>query len=75
MLRCGRLFVRDGGTQKANPNGEGLSNIRELEPWQAVAGEEHFARQVPTDNVTSEHGLDSFLGGLLRPHVAHDPGG
>jgi len=31
MLCCGRLFVRHGGTQKANPNGEGLSNIRELE--------------------------------------------
>jgi len=22
--------------------------------------------------VTTEHGIDSFLGGLLRPHVARD---
>jgi len=28
---------RQGGTKKANPKGEGLSNIRELAPWQAVA--------------------------------------
>jgi carboxymethylenebutenolidase len=28
---------RHGGTQKVNPKGEGLGNIRELEPWQAVA--------------------------------------
>ena len=28
---------RHGGTQKVNPKGEGLSNIRELAPWQAVA--------------------------------------
>ncbi len=28
---------RHGGTKKANPKGEGLSNIRELAPWQAVA--------------------------------------
>jgi hypothetical protein len=42
------------------------------EPGQAVTGEEHFARQVPTDIVAAEHGLDSFLGGLLRPHVALD---
>jgi len=28
---------RQGGTQKANPKGEGLDNIRKLEPWQAVA--------------------------------------
>ena len=44
------------------------------EPGQAVTGEEHFARQVPTDIVTAEHGLDSFLGDLLRPHVALDLG-
>ena len=52
MLRCGRLFVRDGGTQKANPNGEGLSNIRELEPWQAVAedtdGGYSYLKTLPT---------------------------
>jgi hypothetical protein len=29
---------------------------------------------VPTDIVTAEHGIDSFLGGLLRPHVALDLG-
>jgi hypothetical protein len=29
---------------------------------------------VPTDIVTAEHGLDSFLGGLLRPPVALDLG-
>jgi carboxymethylenebutenolidase len=28
---------RHGGTSKTNPKGEGLSNIRELAPWQAVA--------------------------------------
>jgi len=28
---------RHGGTQKANPKGEGLNNIRDLAPWQAVA--------------------------------------
>lgn len=27
---------RQGGTKKANPKGEGLSNIRDLAPWQAV---------------------------------------
>jgi hypothetical protein len=31
------------------------------EPGQAVTGEEHFARQVPTDIVAAEHRLDSFL--------------
>jgi catechol 2,3-dioxygenase-like lactoylglutathione lyase family enzyme len=29
---------------------------------------------VPTDNVTAEHGLDSFPGGLLRSHVVLDWG-
>jgi len=52
MLCCGRLFVRHGGTQKANPNGEGLSNIRELEPWQAVAedtdGGYSYLKTLPT---------------------------
>jgi carboxymethylenebutenolidase len=28
---------RQGGTKKANPKGEGLSNIRDLASWQAVA--------------------------------------
>ena len=28
---------RHGGTMKANPKSEGLNNIRELAPWQAVA--------------------------------------
>jgi carboxymethylenebutenolidase len=28
---------RQGGTPKANPKGGGLSNIRELAPWQTVA--------------------------------------
>src|SRR5918999_2361948 len=28
---------RQGGTEKANPKGGGLSNIRELAPWQTVA--------------------------------------
>ena len=28
---------RQGGTAKANPQGGGLANIRELMPWQAVA--------------------------------------
>lgn len=31
------FLSRHGGTRKANPKGEGLNNIRELEPWQAVA--------------------------------------
>jgi carboxymethylenebutenolidase len=31
------FLSRHGGTQKVNPKGEGLSNIRELEPWQSVA--------------------------------------
>ena len=31
------FLSRHGGTQKANPSGKGLSNMRELEPWQAVA--------------------------------------
>ena len=44
------------------------------EAGQAVTGEDHFARQVPTDIVTAEHGIDSFLGGLLQPHVVHDLG-
>jgi hypothetical protein len=44
------------------------------EARQAVTVEDHFARQVPTDIVTAEHGLDSFLGGLLRPRVALDLG-
>ena len=44
------------------------------EPEQAVTGEDHFARQVPTDVVTAEHDFDSFLGGLLRPQVALDLG-
>jgi hypothetical protein len=30
------------------------------EARQAVTGEEHFARQVPTDIVTAEHGLTPF---------------
>jgi hypothetical protein len=29
---------------------------------------------VPTDIVAAEHGIDSFLGGLLRPRVALDLG-
>lgn len=28
---------RQGGTEKANPSGEGIRNLRELVPWQAVA--------------------------------------
>ena len=44
------------------------------EPRQAVTGEEHFACQVPPDIVAAEHGLDSSLGGLLRPHVTLDLG-
>lgn len=28
---------RGGGTEKVNPKGEGLGNIRQLAPWQAVA--------------------------------------
>jgi len=31
------FLSRHGGTKKVNPKGEGLNNIRELEPWQAVA--------------------------------------
>jgi carboxymethylenebutenolidase len=31
------FLSRRGGTKKVNPKGEGLANIRELEPWQAVA--------------------------------------
>jgi carboxymethylenebutenolidase len=31
------FLSRQGGTMKANPKGGGLSNIRELAPWQAVA--------------------------------------
>jgi carboxymethylenebutenolidase len=33
------FLSRQGGTMKANPKGGGLSNIRELAPWQAVAEE------------------------------------
>ncbi len=31
------FLSRHGGTNKINPKSEGLANIRELEPWQAVA--------------------------------------
>jgi carboxymethylenebutenolidase len=31
------FLSRQGGTMKANPKGGGLSNIRELAPWQTVA--------------------------------------
>jgi carboxymethylenebutenolidase len=31
------FLSRQGGTMKANPKGVGLSNIRELAPWQGVA--------------------------------------
>jgi carboxymethylenebutenolidase len=31
------FLSRHGGTKKVNSKGEGLNNIRELEPWQAVA--------------------------------------
>lgn len=31
------FLSRQGGTMKANPKGVGLSNIRELAPWQTVA--------------------------------------
>ncbi|MGH7774083.1 MAG: dienelactone hydrolase family protein [Candidatus Binatia bacterium] len=31
------FLSRQGGTQKVNPKGEGLSNISELAPWQGVA--------------------------------------
>jgi carboxymethylenebutenolidase len=31
------FLSRRGGTKKVNAKGEGLANIRELEPWQAVA--------------------------------------
>jgi carboxymethylenebutenolidase len=31
------FLSRQGGTMKANPKGDGLSNIRELAPWQNVA--------------------------------------
>jgi carboxymethylenebutenolidase len=31
------FLSRQGGTMKANPKGQGLGNIRELAPWQAVA--------------------------------------
>lgn len=31
------FLSRHGGTKKVNPKGEGLSSIRELAPWQAVA--------------------------------------
>ena len=31
------FLSRRGGTMKANPKGQGLGNIRELAPWQAVA--------------------------------------
>jgi carboxymethylenebutenolidase len=31
------FLSRQGGTMKANPTGGGLSNIRELAPWQGVA--------------------------------------
>ncbi len=36
------------------------------EPRQAVIGEDDFARQMPTNIVTAEHGPGSFLGGLRR---------
>jgi carboxymethylenebutenolidase len=31
------FLSRQGGSKKANPKGDGLSNIRELAPWRAVA--------------------------------------
>jgi hypothetical protein len=44
------------------------------EARQVVTGEDHFARQVPTDVVTAEHGIDSILGGRLQPRLALDLG-
>jgi hypothetical protein len=39
------------------------------ESGQAVTFEDVLARQVPTDVVTTDQGLDSFLGGLLLPQA------
>jgi hypothetical protein len=39
------------------------------EARQAVTLEDHFARQVPTDVVMAEHGIDSFPGGRSGRHA------
>jgi carboxymethylenebutenolidase len=45
------FLSRHGGSSKANPKGRGLNNIRELEPWQAVAEDAdfgyHYLRALP----------------------------
>lgn len=60
------FLSRHGGTAKANPKGSGLSNIRELVPWQAVAEDvaSGFAYlNVLPDVRSDKHGLIGFCWG------------
>lgn len=60
------FLSRQGGTAKANPKGGGLSNIRELAPWQTVAEDvtSGFAYlNVLPDVRSDKHGLVGFCWG------------
>lgn len=60
------FLSRQGGTMKANPKGGGLSNIRELAPWQNVAEDVQsgFAYlNVLPDVRPDKHGLIGFCWG------------
>lgn len=60
------FLSRQGGTLKANPKGSGLSNIRELAPWQTVAEDVQsgFAYlNILPDVRANKHGLIGFCWG------------
>jgi carboxymethylenebutenolidase len=60
------FLSRQGGTAKANPKGGGLSNIREIAPWQTVAEDvaSGFAYlNVLPDVRSDKHGLVGFCWG------------
>jgi carboxymethylenebutenolidase len=60
------FLSRQGGTAKANPKGGGLSNIRELAPWQGVAEDvaSGFAYLDTLSEVRAgSHGLVGFCWG------------
>jgi carboxymethylenebutenolidase len=60
------FLSRQGGTAKVNPKGGGLSNIRELAPWQGVAEDvaSGFAYLDKLPNVRAgTHGLVGFCWG------------
>jgi carboxymethylenebutenolidase len=60
------FLSRQGGTVKANPKGGGMSNIREIAPWQNVAEdvESGFAYlNVLPDVRADKHGLIGFCWG------------